>query len=165
MPDRSAAFAASPLPEHGTVLAFDFGLRRTGVAVGELSLGIAHPVATIDTADRTERMERIARLVDEWRPVVFVVGMPMRDDGTEHALAASVRKFAGQLHGRFGLPVRYVDETLIVQCGRAFPGRRGRVRRAPQGGARPGRRAGDPPVVLRGTACLRLTRKPCWRRW
>ncbi len=112
MPDRSAAFAASPLPEHGTVLAFDFGLRRTGVAVGELSLGIAHPVAAIDTPDRSERMDRIARLVDEWRPVVFVVGMPMRDDGTEHALAASVRKFAGQLHGRFGLPVRYVDETL-----------------------------------------------------
>ena len=112
MPERRAALFASALPEQGTVLAFDFGLRRTGVAVGDLGLCIAHPVATIDTADRAERLERVARLVDEWRPVLFVVGMPMRDDGAEHPLAASVRKFAGQLHGRFGLPVRYVDETL-----------------------------------------------------
>jgi putative Holliday junction resolvase len=112
MPERRAALFAAPLPERGAVLAFDFGLKRTGVAIGELGLGIAHPVTTIDTADRAERMERVARLVDEWRPVLFVVGMPMRDDGAEHALAPSVRKFAGQLHGRFGLTVRYVDETL-----------------------------------------------------
>lgn len=112
MPERRAALFPSALPAQGAVLAFDFGLRRTGVAVGDLLLGIAHPVATIDTTDRTERMERIARLVHEWTPVLFVLGMPMRDDGGEHALAAAVRKFAGQLHGRFGLPVRYVDETL-----------------------------------------------------
>jgi putative holliday junction resolvase len=112
MPERRAALFASALPERGPVLAFDFGQRRTGVAVGELSLGIAHPVTTIDTADRTQRMEQVARLVEQWQPVLFVVGMPMRDDGAEHPMAASVRKFAGQLHGRFGLAVRYVDETL-----------------------------------------------------
>ena len=100
------------LPGRGVVLGFDFGLRRTGVAVGDFDVGIAHPVTTIDTADRGERMERIARLVAEWQPVLFVVGMPAHSDGAEHELAPSVRKFGGQLHGRFGLPVRYVDETL-----------------------------------------------------
>lgn len=111
---REGPFAsmAGGLPERGVVLGFDFGLKRTGVAVGDFDVGIAHPVTTIDTADRGERMDRIARLVEEWRPVLFVVGMPAHGDGAEHELAPSVRKFGGQLHGRFGLPVRYVDETL-----------------------------------------------------
>jgi putative Holliday junction resolvase len=100
------------LPERGAVLGFDFGLKRTGVAVGDFDVGIAHPVTTIETADRGERMDRIARLVEEWQPVLFVVGIPAHGDGSAHELAPAVRKFGGQLHGRFGLPVCYVDETL-----------------------------------------------------
>jgi len=112
MLDPMAAPLGRPVPEQGAVLAFDYGLRRTGVAVGELALCIAHPVATIDTTDRAQRIVCVESLVAEWRPVLFVVGMPMRDDGKEHLLAPAVRKFGGQLHGRFGLPVVYVDETL-----------------------------------------------------
>jgi putative Holliday junction resolvase len=100
------------LPAQGVVLCFDFGLRRTGVAVGDLGIGIAHPVATLDTGDRATLLERIGALVREWAPVMFVVGMPMHAGGEPHELAGVVRKFAGQLHGRFGLPVRFVDETL-----------------------------------------------------
>ncbi|MEO8039499.1 MAG: Holliday junction resolvase RuvX [Betaproteobacteria bacterium] len=117
MPDHVPPPLGAPAPCHGAVLAFDFGLRRTGVAVGDMTVGIAHPVTTIDGADRVERMRRVEHLVTEWQPVLFVVGMPMRDDGEEHALAPAVRKFGGQLHGRFGLPVIYVDETLTSNAG------------------------------------------------
>jgi putative Holliday junction resolvase len=99
-------------PTSGSVLAFDFGERRVGVAVGELGLAIAHPLETIDAADNERRFERIAQLVDEWTPVLLVVGLPLSLDGGEHALSALARKFSQRLHGRFGLPVRLVDERL-----------------------------------------------------
>lgn len=96
----------------GSVLAFDFGERRVGVAVGEMKLAIAHPLETIDAIDNDRRFARIAQLVDEWEPVLLVVGLPLTLDGTEHELSALARKFSQRLHGRFGLPVRLVDERL-----------------------------------------------------
>jgi len=96
----------------GAVLAFDFGERRIGVAVGELQLGIAHPLETIDTPVGTERFNRIAALVDEWHPVIFVVGLPLSLAGEEHRLSALARKFARRLEARHGLEVRMVDERL-----------------------------------------------------
>jgi putative holliday junction resolvase len=96
----------------GSVLAFDFGERRIGVAVGDMKVAIAHPLETIDAADNDRRFARIAQLVEEWQPVVFVVGLPLALDGSEHGLSALARKFSQRLHGRFGLPVRLVDERL-----------------------------------------------------
>lgn len=96
----------------GAVLAFDFGERRIGVAVGEVGLGIAHPLETIDAAASERRFARIAALIEEWRPVLLVVGLPVALDGTEHRLTALARKFSQRLHGRFGLEVRLVDERL-----------------------------------------------------
>jgi putative Holliday junction resolvase len=99
-------------PHIGTVLAFDFGERRIGVAVGELQLGIAHPLETIDAAANDARFARIAALVQEWSPVLLVVGLPLALDGREHRLTGLARKFSQRLHGRLGIETRLVDERL-----------------------------------------------------
>lgn len=99
-------------PRSGTVLAFDFGEKRIGVAVGDCALGIAHPLTTVRGNDPNARFEAIAALVKEWQPVVLVVGLPSHADGAEHAVGRLCRRFAAQLHGRFGLPAVLVDERL-----------------------------------------------------
>lgn len=96
----------------GTVLGFDFGLKRIGVAVGETLLRQARPLMTIDAEANTARFAIIERLLGEWQPALLVVGLPLAMDGTEHELSRRCRRFANQLHGRFGLPVRLVDERL-----------------------------------------------------
>lgn len=96
----------------GTVLAFDFGLKRIGVAVGELQLGLAHPLTTIHGEKSDQRFEAIAKLVAEWKPVLFVVGLPRHLDGTDHEFGARCERFARQLEGRFGIPSALVDERL-----------------------------------------------------
>ncbi|WP_059284337.1 MULTISPECIES: Holliday junction resolvase RuvX [Aquitalea] len=101
----------SAMPE-GTVLAFDFGERRIGVAMGETMLGIAHPLLTIDTELTDARFAAIGKLIDEWRPSQLVVGLPMHQDDTEHQMTQLARRFANRLKGRFGLPVWLVDERL-----------------------------------------------------
>lgn len=95
---------------HGTVLAFDLGLKRTGVASGELSLGIAHPLTVIQADSTDARLTAIDRLVAEWQPVVLVLGLPMHADGTEHEMSRVARNFARKLESRFRLPVFLVDE-------------------------------------------------------
>lgn len=70
----------------GTVLGFDFGGRRIGVAVGQLELGLAHPLATVSNANAEECFGTIAQLIGEWRPILLVVGLPTHADGTEHEL-------------------------------------------------------------------------------
>lgn len=96
----------------GTVLAFDFGEKFTGVAVGESSVGLAHPLGLIVAAGAAARIEKAARLVAEWKPGFLVVGLPLSMDGTEHELTRRCRRFARQLAARFGLSVRLVDERL-----------------------------------------------------
>ena len=93
------------MPERGTVLAFDFGIKRIGVAVGEAELRTAHPLPAVS------RLEDIQSLVSEWRPARLVVGLPVREAG-EHPLAKRVERFARQLEGRFRLPVARVDERF-----------------------------------------------------
>jgi putative Holliday junction resolvase len=96
----------------GTVLAFDFGERRIGVAVGALELGIAHPLETIEAAANDARFARIEMLVREWKPALMVVGLPLAMDGAEHRMTGLARKFAQRLRGRFGVHTRLVDERL-----------------------------------------------------
>lgn len=100
------------MPEAGAVLAFDFGERRIGVALGDLGLGIAHPLTTIDSESNDERFAAIAAMIAEWKPAQLVVGLPAHLDGAEHELSRLCRKFANRLHGRFNLPVALVDERL-----------------------------------------------------
>jgi putative Holliday junction resolvase len=99
-------------PRSGPVLAFDFGERRIGIAVGELQLGVAHPLDTIDAEANDVRFARIEALVHEWQPVLLLVGLPLALDGSEHAMTALARKFAQRLQGRYGIETRLVDERL-----------------------------------------------------
>jgi putative holliday junction resolvase len=96
----------------GSVLAFDFGLKRIGVAVGDWENLLAHPLETISAESSDLRFGRIAALIQEWRPTQLVCGLPFSMDGTEHDLSRRARRFANQLHGRFGLVVTLVDERL-----------------------------------------------------
>jgi putative Holliday junction resolvase len=96
------------------VLAFDFGTQRIGVAVGETGIGVAHPLATIAAKSGRERFEAIRALVEEWQPVLLVVGLPTHADGTAHAMTARALRFARQLEGRFGLPVTFCDERFTT---------------------------------------------------
>ena len=112
---RTAPPHPSPLTPHRastTVLAFDFGEKRIGAAVGDTGVGIAHPLATIDAAARRRRYAAVEKLIEEWQPSLLVVGLPAHMDGTEHGLSRLSRKFARELAARFGLPVEMVDERL-----------------------------------------------------
>ncbi len=93
-----------------TVLAIDFGLARTGVAIGNTVTGGARPLETIQTDQNDARFRRIAELVAEWQPEMFVVGLPLDSQGGDTALTRRVRRFGNQLGGRFGLPVEFTDE-------------------------------------------------------
>ena len=95
----------------GTVLAFDFGLKRIGVAVGELELGMAHPLATLNGSDAAQTMVAIDKLVKEWRPKSLIVGQPHHDDGRPHALSGAIEKFAANLKSHTQLDVVLCDES------------------------------------------------------
>jgi putative Holliday junction resolvase len=77
---------------------------------------IAHPLATIAAEDNDTRFAEIAKLVAEWRPARFIVGLPMHADGTEHAVSRLARRFARRLEGRFGVPAVLVDERLTSRA-------------------------------------------------
>lgn len=106
--------APAPRADEETVLAFDFGTRRIGVAVGNSLVRVAHPLTTIAGEANAARFDRIAALVDEWRPAVLVVGRPVHADGREHEMTARAERFARQLEGRFGLGVARVDERFTT---------------------------------------------------
>jgi putative Holliday junction resolvase len=93
-----------------TVLAFDFGLQRIGIAVGEAELGTAHPLRGVAAQTQPGRFTAIERLVAEWKPSLLVVGRPLGEDGAPHEMTRRAEKFARQLNGRFRIPVELVDE-------------------------------------------------------
>jgi putative Holliday junction resolvase len=102
-----------------TVLAFDFGTRRIGVAVGNTLTRAAHPLATIDDERTEQRFAAIGALLAEWGPGTLVVGLPTHADGSKHEMSARARRFARQLEGRFHLPVAMVDERWTTQDAQA----------------------------------------------
>ena len=96
----------------GTVMAFDFGEKRIGVATGETMLKVAHPLTTINAEENDAKFTQIGLLIGEWRPALLIVGLPMHMDGESHAMTSLSKKFAQRLEGRFNLPVVMVDERL-----------------------------------------------------
>lgn len=92
------------------VLGFDFGIKRIGIAMGNTLTGQAQPLRVVDAVDNATRFRIIGELIAEWRPARLVVGEPRHPDGAEHDMTLRSRRFANQLHGRFGLPVELVDE-------------------------------------------------------
>lgn len=116
-------------PSTGTVMAFDFGLKRIGVAIGESLLASARPLTIIEDEANERRFAAIGKLIAEWQPARLVVGLPRHVDGSEHAFAARCNRFARQLAGRFGLPVEFVDERFSSRAATAQLADRGAGRR------------------------------------
>lgn len=104
-------------------MAFDFGLKRIGVAVGNSLLKQATPLKVIEAPTNDGKFAAIGALLQEWQPDLVVVGLPLHPDGAEHEMSLRCRRFANQLHGRYGLPAALVDErytsaVLTQQRGR-----------------------------------------------
>ena len=95
----------------GTLLAFDFGHRRIGVAVGQTLTGSANALAVVAVANKPD-WQALTRIIEEWKPVVLVVGLPLAADGGETDMSKDSRRFGRQLEGRFGIQVVFEDERL-----------------------------------------------------
>lgn len=93
-----------------TVIAFDFGLKRIGVAVGNMLLKQATPLAVIEAPTNDGKFAAIGAVLAEWQPDTVVVGLPRHPDGAEHEMTVRCRRFANQVHGRYGLSTVLVDE-------------------------------------------------------
>jgi putative Holliday junction resolvase len=108
---NQAAVAPSKVSGH-TILAFDFGSRWIGVAVGDTETRIASPLGMFETQSPSRRMSEVESLLREWRPQRLLVGLPLAMDGGEHETTRRALRFARQLESRFRLPVELADERL-----------------------------------------------------
>ncbi len=97
-----------------TVLGFDFGLKRIGVAVGQTVTGTASPLDTLKAEAGEPHWEQIAKLIAQWRPDALVVGIPLRIDSSDQHITHEARRFAKSLRSRYGLPVHTVDERFTT---------------------------------------------------
>ena len=95
-----------------TLLGFDFGQKRIGIAIGQQVTGTATAICTLQSRDGKPDWNSISGLIDEWQPDILIVGLPLHADGEESATSLAVRKFARQLEGRYQLPVHTMDEHL-----------------------------------------------------
>ncbi len=108
----------------GTLLGFDYGPRKIGVAVGQTVTATAAPLITLRSRNERPDWPRIEALIRDWRPDAAVVGLPFNMDDTETEIAPLARRFARQIGGRFGLPVHLVDERLTTIEARQILGRK-----------------------------------------
>lgn len=100
------------MADTGTVLAFDYGLKRIGVAVGQTLTGTANPLKILPARDGVPNWQDIGALLEEWQPALVLIGLPLNMDGTESDMSRRARKFSARIHGRFGAKVALVDERL-----------------------------------------------------
>lgn len=107
-----------------TVLAFDFGLQRVGVAVGNTLLRQAAPLTVISEPTNEGKFNAIGVLLQAWQPALCIVGLPLHPDGVEHEMTRRCRRFANQLQGRYGVSTVLVDERYSSAV---LPQRRGEV--------------------------------------
>lgn len=98
-----------------TVLGFDFGLRRIGVAAGQMITKTASAVSTLPARQGIPDWTRVAKLIKEWRPDALIVGIPLNMDGSEQAITLAARQFAATLQQQFKLPVYEADERLTTR--------------------------------------------------
>ncbi|MEI8236270.1 MAG: Holliday junction resolvase RuvX [Methylococcaceae bacterium] len=95
-----------------TFLGFDFGTKKIGVAVGQLTTATANSLQTLRSPNEAPNWQAIEGLVKEWQPAGFVVGISRQHDGTDNPVTPRMLKFCRQLNGRFNLPVHQQDEML-----------------------------------------------------
>ena len=105
-----------PAKKPMTILAFDYGTRRIGIAVGNTEARVSQALKTIAAANADVLFREIDSLLKEWQPDQLVVGLPTHPDGAEHEMTQKARRFGNQLQGRFHLPLEWVDEryTSVV---------------------------------------------------
>jgi putative Holliday junction resolvase len=101
------------------ILAFDYGLKSIGVAVGQQLTGTASTLKALKAVDGTPDWNQVEALLKEWQPALVVVGLPLNMDGSEQPFTARVHKFINRLHGRFGVKVVAQDERLTTVESRA----------------------------------------------
>jgi len=108
-----------------TVIAFDFGLRNIGVAVGNISMQHADELTPLKAKDGIPNWDDIKRLFEEWQPQQLIVGLPFNMDDTEAAIAPHCKKFSNRLTEKFKLPVHLVDERLSSVAAKSEAAERG----------------------------------------
>lgn len=101
--------------QNETLLGFDFGLKRIGVAVGQTITRTATPLLTLQAKKGIPNWNEIAALIKEWQPNALVVGIPLNMDGSNQAITTAAQQFASSLETHFGLPVRRMDERLSTK--------------------------------------------------
>ena len=112
------------MAEPGLLLAFDYGLRHIGWATGQHPPARATPGSALPAQEGTPNWQAVEALLEEWRPVRIIVGLPLNMDETENEMCARARRFARRLEGRFGIPVTLQDERLSSrEAGERFPKR------------------------------------------
>ncbi|AOM40968.1 Holliday junction resolvase RuvX [Xenorhabdus hominickii] len=97
-----------------TIIAFDFGTRSIGAAIGQEVTGTARALSAFKANEGSPNWELIGKLLKEWQPDLVIVGLPLNMDGTEQPVTAQARKFANRIHGRFGIQVELHDERLTT---------------------------------------------------
>lgn len=95
-----------------TLLGFDFGTKRIGIAIAQEVTGTANPLVTVKAVKNKPDWESISKIIAEWQPDLLVVGLPLHMDGTEQDMTQAARRFSNQLNGRYQLPVALMDERL-----------------------------------------------------
>jgi len=95
-----------------TLLGFDYGLKRIGVAVGQELTGTASALLTVRANDGKPDWDAISKLIGQWQPDEVVVGLPLNMDGSFHELSYRAQRFGNQLRGRYNLPAHFMDERL-----------------------------------------------------
>lgn len=111
----------NPINAPMTVMAFDYGTRRVGVAVGNTEIRVSQALKTIAAANAENLFLEIESLFKEWQPKQIVVGLPTHPDGTEHEMTSKAKRFGNQIYGRFHLPVAWVDERYTSAVLEADP--------------------------------------------
>ncbi|QYJ74272.1 MULTISPECIES: Holliday junction resolvase RuvX [Shewanella] len=102
-----------------TVMGFDFGTKSIGIAVGQSITGSANPLTSVKAVDGIPNWEDIGKLINEWKPDLLVIGLPLNMDGTEQEMTQRARKFANRLNGRFGVKIATQDERLTTADAKA----------------------------------------------
>ena len=95
-----------------TLLGFDFGTKRIGVAIAQEITGIANPLTTINAIKHKPDWDSISKIINEWQPDLLVIGLPLHMDGSEQPMTQAARRFSNQLNGRYQIPVALMDERL-----------------------------------------------------
>ena len=101
-------------------MGFDYGTKSIGVATGQMITATAQPLAAIKANDGIPNWDQIKNLIEEWKPDLIIVGLPLNMDGTEQGITLRAKKFAQRINGRFGVKFEYQDERLTTTSAREF---------------------------------------------